>query len=279
MKSIYPKIDVDLKGIHTLKKYIDKYKGLELQCLHFEKETGYFYFADEIRAICNLFPNLEELTIHPPVDFCDLEMFCCNRENTLLDAIEEMKLLSEECHIHLNLILHTHWNLKRHQMLTIPFLKQFLNAIKGYDIYILLENMCFIEEKKCTVLDLCKFIGDSQLKVCLDVCHMKNNAKLWKMDMQKYAKQYLNSKECTRYVHQIHFSSLPPYHGLGTHESGGVVHNSQKELVEDVELLYEYGMYSCPFVTSIYEEKEAERKAQLKEIDGLEDIYKLMQMM
>lgn len=279
MKSIYPKVDVNLKGIHKLKKYIDKYKGLELQCLDFDKKTGNFSFADEVRAIGNLFPNTKEINIHPPLEFCDLEMFCCGREQALYEAIETMKILTEEFSLHMNLILHTHWNLSQHQMLTIPFLKELINRIKGYDIYIVLENMCFIDEKKCTVLELCKFIGDSQLKVCLDVCHMKCNALLWKMDMQKYAKMYLQAKDCNKYVHFVHFASLPPYNGLGLQEAAGVVHTSQKELVEDVELLYAYGMYSVPFVTSIHEEKEEERREQLREIDGLEDIYKLMQML
>ncbi|MDD3341889.1 MAG: hypothetical protein PHN72_06875 [Bacilli bacterium] len=272
MQGIYPKIDVHLKGIHTLKKCIDKYKGLELQCIDFDKQTGYFYFEEEVKTMEHLFPNLKEITIHPPTEFCDLEMFCCQKEDTLLEIIEQIKTLSEELDIHINLVLHTHWNLNKHQMLTVPTLQKVLNSIKGYNVYILLENMRLIEEEKCTVLDLCKFMGDAQLKVCLDITHIKQNALFKKMEFNEYIKSYLCAKECTKYVHQVHFAAPG-----GMSMTEGIMHQSRKELIDDVELLYAYGMYACPFVTAIYEENIDERKDQLQEIDALEDIYKLMQ--
>ena len=156
-----------------------------------------------------------------------------------------------------------------------------LNQIRGYNVYILLENTYMIEStnkegRNCIPLELCKLFGEKQLKVCLDICHINISANIRKESIEEYMKFYLTKEDAIKYVYQIHFSYASNKDGYKDKKTHGIEHKTQKELVEDIEILYKYGMYNCNFITEIKEENYDTREKQLKEIEALEDIYEIM---
>lgn len=276
MRSIYPKIDSKFRGIHVLKKYIDKYKGLEIQILHLDEES-LFSFEDEIRTLLNLFPNIKEVTIHPPTNFCELEKFLYQGDSIILQILEKSCTLSSELAIHINMLFHVGWSLETYKKLCTFSIRKMLDQIRGYHVYILLENTPLgnmydmYNEHSCIPLELCKFFGGKQLKACLNISHMKINAKSIGKSLDDYMQTYIKKEDASKYVYQIHFSSLSDCERVH-----GVIHQARNELMKDIEILYQYGMYNCNFVTGIREKNYDERIDQIKEIELLEDIYEIM---
>lgn len=282
MKNIYPKIDSKLHGIHALKKYIDKYKGLELQILSLEEGTS-FSFEEEIRTLYDLFPNLKEVTVHPPLSFCALEEQLYQKEENVLKNLETACLLSEELGIQINMLYHINWSLEKYKKLCLLSIKKMLNQIRGYNVYIVLENNYAIESNnpkgnRCVPLELCKLFGEKKLKVCLDLCHTHVSANIRKESIEEYMNTYLTKEDASKYVYQIHFSYVKNKDGYKDPKTHGVIHETRKELIEDIELLYKFGMYNCNFITEIKEEDYDTRKDQIKEIEILEDILEVMKI-
>lgn len=275
MKKIYPKIDASFQGLHKLKKYIEKYRGVEIQIL--EEENGFFSMEEEIRTLMDLCPNTEEITIHTPLDHYDLEMILLKDKNIVLEQLEVIKSLSMEYSIHINLLYHTSWTFKEHQKYTIPYLQEILFSMKGFPVTFLLENVYTNLEKECTVLKLCKFIGDPQLRVCLDLCHIYCLAHIFKEPIEVFMEKYLKKKDLQKYVKQIHFASTREEDGYKDHDrTHSTKHDTIGEMVKDVELLYSYGLYDGSFVTEIREEDFRSREDQVWEIETLEDIDKMI---
>lgn len=276
MKNIYPKIDSHFNGLHKLKKYIEKYRGVEIQILR--EENGFFSMEEEIHTLMDLCPNTEEVTIHTPLEQYDLEMILFKDKNIVLNQLETAKILAMEYKIHINLLYHTTWNFKEHQKYTIPLLQEILFSIKGFPVTLLLENTYRNLETECTPLKLCKFLGDKQLGVCLDLCHIYCLAHIYDENIQEFMKHYLKKTDCTKYVKQIHFASTREKDGYRNHDAThSLCHETIGEMVSDVELLYSYGLYNSNFVTEIREKNYSQREDQIKEIETLEDIYKMIQ--
>lgn len=275
MRSIYPKIDSKFRGVHVLKKYIDKYKGLELQILCLEE--GLFTFEEEVRTLLNLFPNIKEITIHPPTDFCELEKFLYQGDSIILQILEKACTLSSELSIHINILFHVGWSLETYKKLCTLSIRKMLNQIRGYHVYVLLENIPSVNgydmcnSHFCIPLELCKFFGEKQLKVCLNISHMKIDAKRLDQTVEDYIQMYIKKEDTSKYVYQIHFSALSNHEKMH-----GIMHQTRNELMKDIELLYQYGMYNCNFITGIRENNYDKRAEQVKEIELLEDIYEVM---
>ncbi len=275
MRAIYPKIDDKLKGINTLRKYINKYKGVEVQITKYDKTNGYFEFEEQIRTLLVVFPNLKEVIIHTPIPFCDLEMYIAKDKEEIFNIIERIKALTLELGIKIDLLFHISWKFEIEKMITVPVLMEMINSIKGFNIEILLENIHFTEDFLCP-LKICKLIGSNQLKTCLDICHVHCYTNMMDLDIKETLDKELNKKDASKYVYSIHFSKALNNDGYKDKNTHGRMHDTKKSLIEDVELLYEYGMYDSIFVPEIAEEDYENRKDQIEEINNLEDIYLLM---
>lgn len=276
MRSIYPKIDHKLHGLHALKKYIEKYKGLEVVFTELDENYN-FSFEDDIRTICDILPNLKEITIHPPHNLYDLEWIALKDKNIVLDQLERVCSLSLELRIKINIIYHVEWTFEKYQKAMMPLLREMVNKVKGHNTLILLENMYANLETTCGVIHICKFIGDPQLKVCLDLCHISCLAHIYNVDTGLFIKTYLDPKECSKYVHQVHFAEASDGDGYMEYDkTHSKKHQTRGNLIKDVELLYAYGLYDSIFVTDIREDNSNNRRDEIHEIDSLEDIYKMM---
>lgn len=276
MRKIYPKIDSEFRGMHVLKKYIEKYKGVELQIQEVDVNHS-FLCTDLIETLLLFCPNVREVTIHTPLEDYDLEMILLYDKNILLNQLAELKELALMHDLRINLLYHTSWELETHQKYTITLLQEVLSSIKGFPVYLMIENVYANLEKKCNILRLCKFMGDSQLIGCLDLCHLYCLAHIYKTDIDSFLDTYLTKEECSKYIHQIHFSYTANEDGYKDHKwTHSVMHPTISEMVRDVEFLYKYGMYDKNFVTEIREKDYNTRKDQIKEIDTLEDIYKMI---
>lgn len=267
---VYPKIDSKLHGMYALKKHIDQYKGIELQVLALEKNT--FSFTEEISTLHTLFPNLKEVTVHPPASFCDLEKFLYMGEDLVCKQLEEACALSEELGIQINILYHVNWPFETYKKLCLFSIKKMLNTIRGYHVYILLENTCQIEEKNCTPLKLCKLFGESNLKVCVNLCNLYKSADIQNEKRETYIKDCLPKEEARKYIYQIHFAyQKEEKNGIQT-----TAHESRKELVDDVSLLLQTGLDTCIWTVDINEEKDNTKQEQMKEIETLEDVLQAM---
>lgn len=275
MRAIYPKIDDKLKGIHALRKYINKYKGVEIQITNYDKLNGTFEFEEQIRTLLEVFPNLKEIIIHTPVPFCYIEMYIAKDKEVLFNIIEKIKTLTLELGIKIDLLFHVNWDIELEKMIVVPILVDIINNIKGFNIEILLENVIFTNDFLCP-LKICKLIGSSQLKVCLDICHVHCYSNMMNLDINNLLKKELNKKDASKYVYSIHFSKALNNDGFKDKKTHGRMHDTRNSLIKDVELLYEYGMYESIFVPEINEENYETRECQIEEINNLEDIYLLM---
>ncbi len=272
MKSIYPKIDSLFTGIHKLKKYIDKYQGVEIQIMEIDEDAS-FLSEDILHTLYSVCSTIKEVTLRAPLHYYNLEMVLCKDKNIILNQLAEIRKLSKDLNIHINLLYRTDWSVEAHKECTLLLLREFLSFIKGYDICILLENSYKGLEKECSVLKLCKLMGDPQLKVCLDLSHIYCLANIYQKNMQEFMPIYLNREDCMKYVHQVHFSYTPVCNGHEFDKRHSVVHPTLKEMISDMELLYAYGMYDSIFVPSIREYNYIERKDQITEIENMESIY------
>lgn len=275
MRAIYPKIDDKLKGIHALRKYINKYKGIELQIINYDKNTGKFEFEEEIRTILNVLPNVKEIIIHPPTSFCNLEMFLALDKNIVIDLLDKIKDLSLETGIKINILFHLSWSFEISKQIVVPYLIEILDTIKGFNVQILLENVVFAKDFLCP-LNICKLIGSNQLKMCLDICHVHCYANMMDLDINNLLKENLDKKAASKYIYSIHFSKALNNDGYKDLKTHGRMHDTKGSLIEDVELLYQYGMYDSIFVPEIAEDNYENREEQIEEIKSLEDIYLLM---
>ena len=137
----------------------------------------------------------------------------------MFKQLEKACFLSEELEIHINMLYHTNWEVDTYKKLSLLSIKKMINQIRGYNVYILLENSYGIEsyDKKgcnCVPIDLCKFFGEKQLKVCFDICHAHVSANIRKESIEEYMDFYLNKEDASKYVYQIHFSSVEKADGF-----------------------------------------------------------------
>lgn len=276
MRSIYPKLDHGLHGLHALKKYIEKYKGVEIQFLEFNDDYT-FDFEEDIRTVYDLFPNIKEITIHPPLYPYCLEMILLKDPQIVIGQLEKVKELASTLEIQINILYHVDFTFSATQKVLMPYIKNLVNVIKGYNVNILLENGYTNLETSCSVIEICKFIGDPQLKVCLDICHIHCLAHIYKTDIKTFMKKYLTKKDCIKYVHQVHFCYTAEEDGyINLKKTHGKKHPTRGSLLTDLELLYQYGLYESIFVTEINEDDYSSRKDEVWEIDTMEDIYKMI---
>ena len=71
---IHPKTNELLEGIEPMRKFIEENKGIEIQYFTKNKdELVDFGVKNSIVELMKNFPTLEEITVHPPLAYHEIE--------------------------------------------------------------------------------------------------------------------------------------------------------------------------------------------------------------
>lgn len=204
---IYPKIDEKIKGIHSLKKYIDIYKGCELKMLNIDYKNISLDYETPINMLKDISPSIKEITINMPSDFSAIEYFFFENISKTKKLIKEIVKYSNENKLKINILFTIRWNYQISESLTIKNIKEILKIVENTKVMILLENVSYTEDEICTPLLICDFINDKQLKVCFDFNHFN---KIFKVNIEEHFKKYVPLKY-KKYIYQIHLSDNDEY--------------------------------------------------------------------
>lgn len=271
---IYPKIDDKLNGIAILKKYIEENKGVELQFFHNNGIWGNYDIKNIVEEIMNLIPNIEEITIHPPLDNYDIELVVFKDIELIKAKIKDAIQLSNKYNIRINLLYHVTWPIEMMEQGVIDKIKELLELIQNTRVYLVVENIYSMTEfnKKCTVLEICRRIDNEHLKACLDICHLHCMANIFKINFDTFLEKYLDKELAKKYIYQIHFSATKDNDGFKQEKTHGRKHDTLEDLMEDYKILEKYELTQKNIITEVSEGNYNLREDQKYEIELLEKI-------
>ncbi len=271
--NIYPKTSRNFEGLDKMMKYVEKYKGIELQYFDENGIMAPFDIASPIEKIMEKIPYLQEITIHPPLIDYDIELILFKDVNIVRNQLEILVELSKRYNIKINLLYHTMWNYTKHKELTINILKELVEVIAGTKVKLILENIFMFPENTCSVFEIARDIDSPNFGVCFDVCHLYCRTNIDKANVEEYAQKYLDPELCKKYIHQVHFSDTKNNDGYLNHKKNhGRVHDSIEGVEYDFNLMKKYNMANCNYITEISEEDYASRKDQLQELKWLDKV-------
>ena len=267
---IYPKTSENLEGLEYLKRYAEKYRGIEIQLLSYEQTQQITY--NFIKQLKSQIPQLEEVTIHLPIreDF-NFEALAFSKINFEKERLKMLCEASQEFNMKLNLLYHTRWNyISWSNSGAIDRMKELLEVIQNTNVNILIENIyAIVERKECSVLKVAKQIDNEHLKVCLDTCHLHCVANMFKISLNEYLNTYLNKEDCKKYIQQIHFAGTLDNDGVIDKKTHGRMHDSWESFEEDFNILKRFGIENKIIVTEVSEDDYSTRKDQIEEIKML----------
>ena len=267
---IYPKTSENLEGLEYLKRYAEKYRGIEIQLLSYEQTQKITY--NVIKQLKSQIPQLEEVTIHLPIreDF-NFEALAFSKINFEKERLKMLCEASQEFNMKLNLLYHTRWNyISWSNSGAIDRMKELLEVIQNTNVNILIENIyAIVERKECSVLKVAKQIDNEHLKVCLDTCHLHCVANMFKISLNEYLNTYLNKEDCMKYIQQIHFAGTLNSDGVIDKKTHGRMHDSWESFEEDYNVLKRFGIENKIIVTEVSEDDYSTRKDQIEEIKML----------
>ncbi|MFI3260876.1 MAG: TIM barrel protein [bacterium] len=268
---IFPKIDEKLKGIEYLHEYIKEAKGIEIQMLEMDYNTLEMNAYDPIKKILEIH-TFEEITVHTPIPFCDIEFYMFSSEEKFHNLLKYFMKISREFNVHINVLFHTSWDYKKHVIMTLDYFQRMLDLIKGSNVTILLENTFFINEDACTEILLCEHIDNDQLKICIDTCHVKIRAAIYKRNYPEYFEEYIAVGNMQKYIKQFHFSNNGNNDGYINKETHSNAHELDENFMEDINILIKNGLINKNFVTEINDDDYDYRINQKQEIDLLKQV-------
>lgn len=269
---IYPKTSEYEQGVVKLKKYAEKYRGVEIQYFHNENIWGNFNLTEGIEKILKTITELDEITVHPPLPDYDIELLIAKDKNIVKSLLDELIEASNKYNLNINIIFHSHWNIQMHKQATIEVLKEYAKQLEKTRVRILLENLFMTNETECAVLQVCEQINSEHLKVCIDVCHLYCKANIKEIDIKEFLDIYLDKELCKKHVYQVHFADTKNNDGYKDKKTHGRKHDSFEDVKKDFELLKEYGIENVIYVTEVGEEDYESRKDQIEEIEYLEKV-------
>lgn len=267
---IYPKIDETLKGVTYLDEFLKKSKGAEIQLLKMDYDTYDINAYKAVRYLKKTY-ELEEVTIHMPIDFCDIELYFYGSEKKFFNLINHFKDISEKLDIDINILFHTTWTIKKHEKLTIEKFKKLLKHIQKSRLTILLENVTFHDGNTCTPLELCTYFDNFKLKTCIDICHIKSRAAIFEIEFDKYIDTYLEGN-LVRHIKQFHFSNNRNNDGYKDKKTYSNAHDLDDILVSDINTLMKRNLMKKIFVTEINDDDYEYRIYQKRELELLEKV-------
>lgn len=271
---IYPKISHQEFG-EEMSNRLKISKGTEIQFFNENDITSWFDFEIEVRKRKLEFPNLKEITIHPPLCDYNIELIVMKDENIIKKQLEKMIELSEELNITMNFIYHTYWPVRQYISTGLDLkLKNMLKSVEGKDVTILIENLFMMldEKEECSAIEICKQIDHPNLRACIDTTHMHCKADIYRKDFYEMISKELNKEDCEKYVKQIHFAAALSDDAFMVKIHHGRKHESLEKLKEEYEWLVKLGLKDKNFITEVGEEDYFSRKDQLQEIKWLEEI-------
>ncbi len=254
MGFIVPSVDSEFKGLHRLKKAIDSYRKIEIT---FSKGAfGEFAFDEVVESFMNLFPNTKEIFLRFPKQN-DLEYFLWEKKEKFLFFLEEAKRLSEEHDVMISFIMETHQPVLVYKTFFLYSLKECLDSIQGYSVTIYLQNSLWLEENRCTALEICKFFGNKQLKLCLNFADFCKKSQILQKDLFEYKKIYLEFTNVSKYMDLILFS-----------DPDGNYHQTKEEFKKDLSL---FDQETIKIILDAKEDSKENRFLQEREIGWFED--------
>ena len=267
---IYPKTSENLEGLEYLKKYVEEYKGIEIQLLSYEQTKQITYKF--LKQLKDQIPQLVEVTIHLPLreDF-NFEALAFSKLDLEKERLKMLCEASREFNLKLNLLYHTRWNyISWSNSGAIDRMKELLEIIQNSNVNILIENIyALVERTECTVLKVAKAIDNKHLKVCLDICHLHCVANMFKISLNEYLSTYLNKEDSQKYIQQIHFAGTLNEDGYIDKKTHGRVHDSWESFEEDYNILKQFGIEDRIIVAEVSEDDYSTRIDQIKEIEML----------
>ena len=267
---IYPKTSENLQGLEYLKEFVEKYKGIEIQLLSYEKMQQIIYEA--IKQLNKQIPQLEEVTIHLPLreDF-NFEVLTFSKLDIEKERLKMLCQASQEFNLKLNILYHTRWDYIRWSNSgAIDRMKELLEVVQNSNVNILIENIyTMVEREECTVLKVARNINNEHLKVCLDICHLHCEANIFKIPFEEFVNTYLNKEDCQKYIYQIHFAGTLKEDGYIDKKTHGRMHDSWESFEEDYNILRKFGIEDKIIVTEISEDDYSTRKDEIEEIKML----------
>jgi hypothetical protein len=273
MKNIMPKISSYEEQTEHFKEYINRYKRAEIQFFNETEGNIYFDFEPTVRNYVQKY-DIEELTIHPPLEKFELEYILFRDKESFLGNVRKAVKLSKELNIKINLLYHARWDLELLKYAITPAIKEAIEIIGDSNVLILLENSTLVTDRNyMSVLEYCEYINSPKLKFCLDICHVYCHTNMYKSNINTCFNELINKEICKKHLYQIHFSYTANNDGYIDMSTHGVVHPNVELAKKDVDILKEHGAgENTLWVTEISEKDYTNRPDQAKEISYLEEI-------
>lgn len=270
--TIFPKTDLNDISEEFI-EILSKSEGVEIQLFDEKGKTSEVDITSKINDLLNKYPNIKEITVHPPIFNYDLEHILFKNEKIFEKQLHEIVNLSKKLNIRINLLYHTTWNIDIIISTgLINKLNKYLKILEGTDNKLLIENVYIISENNCTPLYLCKILNHPNLKVCLDITHVKVKSNIYKANEIEYIRNYLDKELCEKYVYQIHFASTLNNDGYIDKKTHGRVHVDENSMLYDLNWMKEYNLLNKIIVTEISEDDYLRKPDQIKEIKMLENV-------
>lgn len=270
---IYPKIDERYKGLESLKKYIIKYKGVEIQFFNNNDIWGNYDIEKTIDYVINKIPEIQEITVHPPLHTHDIEVIIEKDINIIKQDIQKAINITNQFDIKINLLYHVTWPINKIEVSVLDKIREIIKEVEGTNVNIILENIHTLNENKtCTVLEICKRINSNNLKVCLDICHLHCVSNIFKVEIKDFVEKYIDKNLAKKYIYQIHFSDTKNNDGYIDKKTHGVKHDNLNSIIKDFDILRMFNIEERIIVTEIAEEDYINRNDQKCEIELLEKI-------
>ena len=272
---IYPKITAQ-KNSEEMDKIVNERAGIEIQYFDENGIMSEFNFEDTIRMRKQQYPNLKEITVHPPLSNYNLEMVVCKDIKLVEKQLKKLVQLSEELNIETNMIFHTYWTKNQYIATGLANkLKELLKIIENKPVTILIENIYMIldEKQECSAIEIVKYIDHPNLRACIDTTHVHCKANIYKKDFDELVNQEFEPATCEKYVKQVHFASALNNDGYIEKRTHGRMHESIEELAKEYEWLKNHGMGEKNYITEVSEDDYSTRVDQIEEIKMLKEVY------
>lgn len=268
-KKICPKIDIQLGGFLSVKKYIKD--RMEIHLLNMNIKN----IEKQLKLLVGQVLSLKVLTLHLPGCCLDIETIAINKkkENEFNKLIDMCNRLSIETGVDFQILAHCGWNNKS----LIPddsllkYLRGLSNKLKESNITLLLEPT--IEVYKDNIKDydrasyLINKLRNKNIRLCLDLSHLKAMCNRFNFTKEEYVNYFRYVKPIQ--TEQIHINSSINGDGyINLRKTHGVKHYNLAHLKEDfklLELLKVEKAYLVPEVME-YSNVYKKRKCEVKEI-------------
>ena len=265
---IYPKI-IAKENSAVFREIIKQSQGAEIQFFDENGITSEFNFWDTIRNVKKEYPNLKEITVHPPLDHYNFEMIVLKDKTIIERQLKKMVELSEELDMDLNFIYHVYMTKAQYISTNLmDVLTDLLKIIDGTRVTLLLENMYMMldERYECTVIEICKHLNHNNLRACIDITHEHCKANIYRFVFEELIEKDFKKEDCEKYVKQVHFASAINNDGFTSKKTHGRKHVSYESLKEELKWLEDFRMIDKNFITEVSEDDYSTRVDQIEEI-------------